>query len=262
MKIAKIALFFATLAPLVSQTSNVFRAKITTGDGDRGKCTVEVVIHGTAEVEIQQTEGRLRSLDGVPIAWRRMECNMPFPDNPDNLQFVSQTGRGRQYLLREPSGNRGIAVIRIEDPDRGNHPYKFTLEWQRPFALRSSGGLNDSLPKPDGLGVRNWNQDLDFQQRGSGYYRTFRSPDDELSDLAVRIDRAGHIEVSLTTARRERLILNGTLTKVEKTRLLANITSGPIQGPMELHIDARKRVQDLTMTGTGRNRFELRWQPK
>src|SRR5258708_3313874 len=95
------------------------RAEMTGGGGDRGKCTIEVVIDGAAEVEVRGARGSLRNLEGRPPRWRRFVCNGPLPANPADFRFAGVDGRGRQSLIRDPRDG-GVAVIRIEDPDNGS----------------------------------------------------------------------------------------------------------------------------------------------
>ena len=52
------------------------------GSPDRGKCTVEVVVDGAAEVAIRGDQATLRNLSGQPAQWRRFECTGPLPNNP------------------------------------------------------------------------------------------------------------------------------------------------------------------------------------
>ncbi|MCX6632192.1 MAG: hypothetical protein NTW28_31665, partial [Candidatus Solibacter sp.] len=70
------------------------------GGGDRGKCTIEVVVDGVAEVEIRGDQGTIRNLSGNPAQWRRFECNAPLPRNPADFRFKGIDGRGRQDLIR------------------------------------------------------------------------------------------------------------------------------------------------------------------
>ena len=106
------------------------RATRTGSRGDRGKCTVEVVVDGVAEVEIQGDEALLHTLTGQPSSWVRFECNDTLPRQPDDFKFMGVDGRGRQRLIRDPRGNRGVAVIRIEDPKSGRDGYTFDIEWR------------------------------------------------------------------------------------------------------------------------------------
>ena len=106
------------------------RASITGGgDRDRGKCTIEVVVDGAAEVEIRGDRALLRNLEGQPPYWRRFVCNAPMPQYPVGFRFAGIDGRGRQTLIRAPQGG-GPAVIRIEDPQSGSEGYTFDIMWQ------------------------------------------------------------------------------------------------------------------------------------
>src|SRR5580704_9751389 len=96
------------------------RAQIVGGGSpDRGKCTIEVVVDGAAEVEIRGDTANLRNLSGTPPQWRRFQCTDPLPPNPEGFRFAGIDGRGRQQLVRDPR-NGGSAVIRIDDPDNGS----------------------------------------------------------------------------------------------------------------------------------------------
>src|SRR6185436_3218376 len=106
-------------APLYAQPSDQRRATMRGGGGDRGKCTLEVVVDGVAEVEIRGDTANLRTLSGQPAQWRRFECNGPIPNNPGDFRFSGVDGRGRQTLVRDPR-NGGVAVVRIEDPQGGS----------------------------------------------------------------------------------------------------------------------------------------------
>jgi len=98
------------------------------GNPDRGKCTIEVVIDGAAEVEIRGDTANLRNLSGQPPQWRRFECSGPMPANAANFRFAGVDGRGRQELVRDPR-NGGVAVIRLEDPQGGSEGYTFDVFW-------------------------------------------------------------------------------------------------------------------------------------
>jgi hypothetical protein len=104
------------------------RATMRGGSPDRGKCTIEVVVDGAAEVEVHGDSAVLRNLAGQPPQWRRFECTGPLPANPGNFRFSGVDGRGRQTLVREPR-NGSAAVVRIEDPDNGSEGYTFDLTW-------------------------------------------------------------------------------------------------------------------------------------
>src|SRR2546423_283195 len=105
------------------------RADIRGGDGsDRGKCTIEVIVDGVAEVEIRGDSAVPRNFAGQPPQWRRFECSGPMPANMRDFRFAGVDGRGRQELVRDPR-NGGVAVVRIEDSKGGAEAYTFDLFW-------------------------------------------------------------------------------------------------------------------------------------
>src|SRR5690242_13738725 len=111
-----ILVFAAVCAP--GQAQNLQRRATMIGGGspDRGKCTVEVVVDGAAEVELRGDTATLRNLRGQLPQWRRFECTGVMPANPRDFRFAGVDGRGRQQLVRDPRQG-GVAVIQIEDND-------------------------------------------------------------------------------------------------------------------------------------------------
>jgi hypothetical protein len=68
----------ASIAGSVRAQTYSRRATAMGGVGtDRGKCTIEVVVDGAAEVEVRGDRAILRNLAGQPPQWRRFECNGP-----------------------------------------------------------------------------------------------------------------------------------------------------------------------------------------
>lgn len=124
-------------------------------DGDRGKCTIEVVVDGAAEVEIRGSNAVLRNLAGQQPEWRRFECTGPLPQNPRDFRFAGVDGRGRQDLVRDPR-NGGVAVVRIEDKDNGREGYTFDLFWNAGFdgGRPGPGGPGPGGPRPGGAPPR------------------------------------------------------------------------------------------------------------
>ncbi|HLG98824.1 MAG TPA: hypothetical protein VKX49_21105 [Bryobacteraceae bacterium] len=123
------------------------RAGIIGGGGPGGRCTIEVVVDGTAEVEVRGDNAVLRNLGGQLPQWRRFECTSPLPPNPADFRFRGVDGRGRQQLVRDPRSG-GSAVVRIEDPQGGADRYKFDLLWS---------GFNPGRPDRD----RDFDRDRD-----------------------------------------------------------------------------------------------------
>jgi len=290
MKYSPAALFLTVCATGFAQQYVPFQGTITGGSGDRGKCTIDIVVDGVVEVEVSGINGRMRAVSGARPTWRRLQCNMPMPPNPAEFKFSPQEGRGRQRLLQDPGSNRGVTIVRIEDSDGGSEGYKFDLEWRGTtggvisdggfggggFGNNNGGGFGNGGNNNSGGGifdgpgnkgkgkggVQGWNQQIDFRGRGEGYFRNFRGSDDVLSDAVVQINRNGRVDVQLTTGPRERISLTGRLISVDRDRLVAEMAGGTIEGTMDIRIDNRNRVRELSMTGSGRNRFDLRWQQR
>jgi len=262
--------------PIFAQRVDSYRAQIR-GGGDHGKCTIEVVVDGVAEIEIQGDQGRMRTLAGAPSTWRRMDCNQPLPPNPLDFHFSGVDGRGRQALLRDPSNNRGVAVVRIEDPDGGREGYKFDIEWRGAGGgggYRDGGG--DRGGDRDGGGFdrggdrdRNgdwnrdrdgrWNDEIRFTGRGDGYFKDFRGPDDVLYDCQVSVDRGGLVTVTFQNDRRSRSRFTGRLARFDRDLIVADMSGRGVRGSMEIRLNGRDRVTDISMSASGRERFELRW---
>jgi len=119
------------------------------GNPGQGKCTLEVVVDGAAEVSVRGDTASLRNIAGQQAQWRRFECTGPMPANPMNFRFQGIDGRGRQQLVGDPR-NSGAAVVRIEDPQGGSEGYTFDLTWNEgggfPGRDNPGGGYR---PDPD-----------------------------------------------------------------------------------------------------------------
>src|SRR4029077_3539122 len=113
-----ITVFAAITIPLSAQNLQRRATMVGGGDRDRGKCTIEVLVDGRAEVEIRGDTATLRDLGGAVPQWRRFECSGPMPVNPAGFRFSGVNGRGNQRLVRDPNSG-GTAVVHIEDPDGG-----------------------------------------------------------------------------------------------------------------------------------------------
>jgi hypothetical protein len=232
------------LAPAFAQRTTDFRARITGADGDRGLCTVEVDVDGSAEVEIRGDTGRLRTVSGASSTWLKLECNRPLPPNPVEFHFTGVDGRGSQLLLKEPKDNRGAALVRIDDPRPGRETYSFRVEW------RGSGG-------PD---VVNWHDQVDFRAKGDGYFRNFRGQDDLLSNCEVSINALGEVRVVFDTNHDFRLTLTGRLTRAERNHLTADMSGNGLGGVMQITLKGLDRVTEISMSSQGRDRYDLSWR--
>ena len=136
LKKLSIVVFSWMLGLCATASAQTFNARIS-GGGGSGKCTFEVVVDGVADVQIRYNQGYLQTKAGQQATWRRLDCNQPLPRNPTNFRFKGIDGRGKQYLLRDPNSNNGVAVIRIEDPKNGREGYTGDIMW-------SGGGNGNS----------------------------------------------------------------------------------------------------------------------
>src|SRR5581483_3467947 len=119
------------VAPSFAQIQQ--RARIVGGGNPNGgRCSVEVVVDGSAEVEIRGDMANLRDLSGREPQFRRFECTSVMPPNPVDFRLRAIQGRGRQTLIQDPRSG-GRAVVRIEDSQGGADTYAFEVLW-------SSGG--------------------------------------------------------------------------------------------------------------------------
>ena len=143
----------------VSAWSQAFNAQIT-GGGGSGKCTFEVRVDGVANVQIRGGQGFLQTKSGMPAQWVRLKCNQPLPRNPNNFRFQGVDGRGRQYMLKNPAQNNGVAVIRIEDPRPGIEGYTGDIFW--------NGGNNNGGNWNGGWWNDNWNGGGGWGNGGGG----------------------------------------------------------------------------------------------
>lgn len=262
--------------PVLAQQWDTRQAEIQNKDVSGGKCTAVVRVDGAVEIELYGTTARMRTLAGAPGQWQRFDCNMGMPSNPNQFVFSPQDGRGSQTLVMQPGQNRGVAVVRLEDPSGGAGDYKFDIEWQGGTDNSSSifsgvfGGGNTQTDKNAGFGGASagtvsasslgWNRQINLQNSGQGYYRTFNRADSGLGAAQVSIDQNGAVRVNFSSSDRGTISLNGNVIYVNGNQVIAEVTSSGATGVMELLLDNQNRVEEIAVTGTGPDRFEARWQ--
>lgn len=139
------------------------RAEIT-GNAVDGKCTIEVIVDGAAEVEVQGDVGRIRNLSGQPAVWRRFVCNGRMPSNPHDFRFRGIDGRGDVRLLQDPRQSGGRIVFRIDDPQGGREGYTVDLEWRGSNGGQWNNQDNRGWRDPD---YRGDSRDLDQRNQGN-----------------------------------------------------------------------------------------------
>ena len=67
------------------------------------------------------------------------------------------------------------------------------------------------------------------------------------------------VTVTFETARRSRLRFTGRLTRFDRNLVVADMSGMRVRGSMEIRLNGRDRVTDISMSASGRERFELRW---
>lgn len=157
----------ATAAIAGAQTFPRNAVIVRGGNPNGGKCTVEVVVDGAAQVEIRGGSAVLRNLSGQPPQWRRFECTSVMPPNPADFRFAGVDGRGRQQLIGDPR-NGGAAIVRIDDPENGAEGYTFDIMWSNYSADRGAPPATVA-PRND----RAYNDDRDYRNAPGqeDYYR-------------------------------------------------------------------------------------------
>jgi hypothetical protein len=161
---ARRTLLSALTALVVLLTVSAFgQSTITaniTGGGGNGKCTFEVRVGGVANVQIRGNQGYIQTKSGMPAQWVRLKCNQPLPRNPNSFRFAGVDGRGKQYMLKDPAQNNGVAVIRIEDNRNGMEGYTGDIFW--------NGGNNNGGNWNGGWWNDNWNGGGGWDGGGGG----------------------------------------------------------------------------------------------
>jgi hypothetical protein len=106
------------------------RAAIVRGGGPGGGdgCTIDVVIDGSADVEIRGDNAVIRNVAGGAPQFRQFDCTRPMPLNAPGFRFNPVDGRGHVELVRTPRDG-GPVVVRIDDPQGGAGEYRFELTW-------------------------------------------------------------------------------------------------------------------------------------
>ncbi len=148
-------------------SDQIRRATISGGSGGTsGKCTIEVRVDMSAEVDVFGDSGRLRTIAGQPATWNRMECSAPLPYNMSDFRFKGIDGRGTVKLAQDPRNNNSIAVIRIDDTKAGSEGYTFEIAWsgasggaatdgfQTGGTSQSTGGAYSTTPGSPVVGNR------------------------------------------------------------------------------------------------------------
>ena len=134
----------AVIAAHAQVADQIRRATIAGSGGTSGKCTIEVRVDASAEIDIYGDSGRLRTVAGQPAAWTRMECSDALPAAMSDFRFRGIDGRGNVKLAQDPRNNNGMAVVRIDDTKGGAEGYTFSIEWSGASAAAPNGGFQNN----------------------------------------------------------------------------------------------------------------------
>jgi hypothetical protein len=164
------------------------RATISGSGGTSGKCTIEVRVDASAEVDVYGDSGRLRTVAGQPATWTRMECTEALPAAMSDFRFRGIDGRGTVKLAQDPRNNNGMAVIRIDDTRGGAEGYTFSIEWSGASAAAPTGGFqaNPYDLTPNATGRRN---NVRSGRRSAASFSTERAIDLCRNEVRTRGER-------------------------------------------------------------------------
>ncbi len=240
------------------------------GGGGEGKCTLEVVVDDTAEVEISGPSATIRTLRGSPATFRRFQCNQPMPDRPYDFRFQGVDGRGRQELVR-PAADGRPAVIRIQDSQGGSEGYTFDIFWRgngggpggaydrpgRGYDRPPDGGDGRGPGWNDGWGsgagwVTGGNFNFEGGRPGSGSYLDRNGRRRRLDAAKVFIANSGQITVIFQTERGE-LQFNGRVDRRSNRLVFATVSGGGMNGHMQIEMSAYNRVKNISLSDIGLN---------
>jgi hypothetical protein len=279
--VALAALTFAVQSLLFADGS--FRAQYKNEGGD-GKCTFEVEVDVSAQVEIRGDQGYLRTMAGSPANWRRLVCNQPLPRNPVNFRFQGIDGRGRQTLVRDPNSNNGVAVIQLDDPKGGREGYTGDILWRRVPGDGRYPGSDDAWgdqpgrgnqrppdnnwPRPGG-GGGGWGNSNQFFGNGRGGFDRNGGPRFDLSSANVMIDRSrGNLTAVFdTNAGRNSLRFQGRISNINNGSIDADLISATngsrprqARGRIRIQLSRDRRLRSIQMDGDiNGGRFRLNW---
>jgi hypothetical protein len=258
------------------------RASIRGGGGDRGKCTAEVEVDGVAEVGIRADTGEIRTVSGQPASWRRLDCTGPLPANPGDFVFRGIDGRGRQELVADPRTNRGLAVVRIEDPQGGREGYTFDLEWRGGTGWTGAPGTGWGGGSGSGWGTgaggsgwgggsqwgggwgSGWGNTFSYSGRGRGIFSMDAGQGYDLRGVSVFADRGnGEVQIRFDSAfGGDTLQFRGRLERVTADAIEARLVDGinrgdaaPVDARARILLRDANRVRSVFIEGRARNQI-------
>ena len=88
-------LAIAVLSLQAQVPEQIRQATISGSRGTSGKCTIEVRVDMSAEVDVYGNSGRLRTMTGQPATWARIDCTDPLPYKMSDFRFRGIDGRAK-----------------------------------------------------------------------------------------------------------------------------------------------------------------------
>jgi hypothetical protein len=133
------------LVPVAAQPNQLRASVIGGGNIGEGKCLIEAVVSGAADLEIRGDNAVLRGAYEDRAEWRRFECTARMPDYPTDLRLRSVAGRGSVQLL--PSRNDGSILVHIDGPSDGAERHALELTWavNRSYGNGGPGNSNSGI---------------------------------------------------------------------------------------------------------------------
>jgi hypothetical protein len=168
----------ALILPLGAQPNQLRASLNGNGSPTQGKCLIEVVVFGSADLEIRGDDAVLRNTSGQRPEWRGFECTTRVPDYAVDLRVRSIAGRGDVQLIRDPKP--GAIIVRIDGPPGGGERYTFELGW----TVDRPSDHGDARNNASGIGS-NSNQRRDVANQAERMGTAF-SPED-----AIRVCEEG-----------------------------------------------------------------------
>ncbi|NWF84876.1 MAG: hypothetical protein HXY18_13725 [Bryobacteraceae bacterium] len=195
MALAAVALFAQAQAP-----DQVRRATLSGSSGTSGKCTIEVRVDGSAEVDIYGDSGRLRTTGGQSATWTRFQCSSGLPASMAEFRFRGIDGRGSVKLAQDTRNNNSMAVIRIDDTRDGTEGYTFDIEWSGGSGQVPSGSFpsTSAWPNSPASGNRNRSSSGGSWNRGNSTQSAINLCRDEVRTRGER--DYGFVNLNITSA--------------------------------------------------------------
>jgi hypothetical protein len=196
-----------------------------------GRCAIRVMVDNTAEVELRWDQLLVRTVAGRAARDAGSQCNAPLPQGGvTNFQFQGIDGAGSVQLIEQPSANNGwAAVVRIQDPEGGEHQYTFGMTWNWDGTTPRS--QTDPWNRNGNLGGR----------RGRGQNNPQRACRDALADRVLQDWRARVVNYGRTgndgnwssagtsTLQGQAQISNGNEQRQIQYTCVVNVNDGSVQ---------------------------------